>query len=339
MTALPFGHPDSELPHGDGVAQAAQRLAPFIAPSPCYPAFTLSARIGFEVWLKVEALNPIGCFKLRGALNSLLVQRERGTVSGAVTSSTGNHGQGVAYAAKLLGLPAHVFVPEHSNPTKLERIQRLGATLHVGGSDIDDAKARARQFAAERGLGFVDDGEDLEMMNGAGTVGLELAQQARDLDCLFVPMGSGTLVAGVAAAVKSRSPKVELISVQPTGAPAMTHSFEQRRPIEHAIDTIADGLVCRVPAERALDAILRWVDRALLVSDDLILSAMHTLIETEHVLVEPSGAAALAGSWLERSRLASKRVGVVLTGSNLAPDVLSRALSAPLLGRRGSGAA
>ena len=324
-----------EIPTEAGIVRAHARLRDHLQPTPCYESPGLSRLLGFPAILKVETINPIGCFKLRGALNSLLAARETATIKGACTSSTGNHGQGVALAANYLGLPAHIFVPKGANPAKMESIRRLGGHLHVVGRDIDEAKAEAVRHARSNGLTFVDDGEDLEMMHGAGTVGLELVQRFPDVASVFVPMGSGTLAAGVAAAVKTKNPKSTVTTVQSDGSPAMTRSFHERRAVEHPIDTIADGLVCRVPARRALDAILHWIDDAVLVPDRLLLAAMHTLLDAEHLLLEPSGAAALAGAWTQRADLQGKRVALILTGSNLAPGALETALQAPRLAEEG----
>jgi threonine dehydratase len=184
----------------------------------------------------------------------------------------------------------------------------------------------------------VDDGESLDVMEGAGTVGLEVAQRLPGVDVLFVPMGSGTLAVGCAVALKGVQPSARVVAVQSSGAPAMTESFHARRAVERPIDSVADGLVCRVPAHLALEGLWTWVDDAVTVSDTTLLGALRALVEHGHVLVEPAGAAGLAAAWIRRHELRDRRVVLVLTGANGTLPVLTAALSAPPLLDPGAGA-
>ena len=168
-------------------------------------------------------------------------------------------------------------------------------------------------------------------MEGAGTVGLEAAERLPDIDVLFVPMGSGTLATGCAAALKGVQPRARVVAVQSSGSPAMVESFHAHRPMERAIDSLADGLVCRVPARLALEGLWTWVDDAVTVSDAALLQALRALVEHAHLLVEPAGAAGLAAAWARRSDLAGQRVVLVLTGANVTMPVLAEALSRPPL--------
>jgi threonine dehydratase len=294
------------------VARAAERLAPYANPTPLVRSLLLSRDLGCELWVKNETVSPVASFKWRGALNDVL--REPADV---VTSSTGNHGQGVAWAARVAGVAAHVFLPHGANPVKRAKIELLGATIHDIGDDLDDAKERAMAFAREQGLRFIDDGDNAGVIEGAGTVGLEIAQQLRS-DLVFVPMGSGSLAAGVGMAM----PGTRVVAVQSSGSPAMVESFHARRAIERPIDTIADGLVCRVPAQLALDALLEHVDDAILVSDGELLAAARAMILGAHLLVEPSGAAGLAAALREEVR--GKTVVVIATGANITAEVFAR---------------
>lgn len=319
-----------QLPSLDGIRNALELIRPHQAETPLVRSAILSRALDADVWLKNETVSRVASFKLRGALAALLRARGRGE-RGAVTSSTGNHGQGVACAAELLGGAASVFLPEVANPVKVAMIRSFGGRVHHVGHDLDAAKEHAKAHAAERGETFVDDGESLDLMEGAGTVGLEIGAALREIDCVLVPMGSGTLAAGCAAAIKGIAPKTRVIAVQAKGSPAMVHSFHARRAIERPIDTVADGLVCRVPAELALKALWARLDDAMLASDEDLLRAVHTLAESAHVLVEPSGAAALAAAWARRHELRGQRVVLVLTGANVTMPVLQRALAAPTL--------
>ncbi len=319
------------LPTLAGIRDAAAAIGRHLAPTPLVRCQPLSRALRAEVWLKNETVTPIGSFKLRGALNALLRARAAGEASAAVTSSTGNHGQGVAYAASLLRLAADVFLPHPANPLKKAMIEVLGGTVHEVGRDIDEAKDRAKDHAAASGRLFVDDGDSLDMMEGAGTVALEVAQALDGVDALMVPMGGGNLVGGSGAAMRALAPESRVIAIQAKGAPAMVESFHARRPLEREIDPLADGLVCRVPANLALEAMWAFVDDAWLTSDEDLLGAVHALAECAHVLVEPAGAAALAGTWTRRRAWRGKRIVLVLTGANITTDLLERALATPPL--------
>ena len=319
-----------ELPSLPGIRDALQRIRPRIPETPLVRSELLSRLFAADVWIKNETVSPIACFKLRGALTEILRAQGRGPVSSVVTSSTGNHGQGVAYAARLLGVPAHIFLPVGANPIKRSAIEAMDGTIHERGTDIDAAKELARAFAAGHGHCFVDDGESLGVMEGAGTVGLEVVQALEAIDLLIVPMGSGSLAGGCAAALKGLQPKARVLAVQAKGSPAMVESFLARLAISRPVETLADGLVCREPATLALAALGKFVDEAMLVTDEELLVAVHAIAALAHVLVEPSGAAAFAAAWQRRAALKEKRIVLVLTGANITSEILARAVSTPL---------
>lgn len=318
-------------PTFEGVQQAEQRLRPHVPVTPLYRSEILSRAFDAEVWLKVETTTPIASFKLRGALNHLLAAQSRRSISSAVTSSTGNHGQGVAYAARLLGLKADIFLPDGCPQVKQTMIRLFGATLHVGGIDIDDAKERARRFCAERGGEFVDDGESATLIEGAGTLGAEIGAALAEVDWVFTPMGSGSLASGTAIGLKGRQPRARAVAVQSEGSPAMVESFRAKRAVERPVNSLAESIVCRVPATTALTALLRHVDDTVLVSDRDLLAALHTLLAWGHVLVEPGAAAGLAGAWKRRKDLRGQRIVLVLSGANVDAAMISRALGTPPL--------
>jgi threonine dehydratase len=310
------------LPTLDGICEAHRLLPECVKNTPLVRSEALSLLFKAEVWIKNETLSPIASFKTRGALADLIRCNRQKRISGAVTSSSGNHGQGVAYAARWHGVPAHIFLPEKPNPFKRRRIEMLGAAIHECGDDIDDAKQAARSFARRSDYLLVDDGESLNVMEGAGTVGLEIAQALKNIDGVFIPMGSGSLASGSAAAIKSLQGRAKVIAVQSDGSPAMAHSFRARRAIPHSINTIADGLVCRQPSLLALKGLLAFVDEAGLVSDEELVEGVSVLGQVGHILVEPSGAAGFAGAWKRRQELAGKRIVLVLTGAGAASDSL-----------------
>jgi len=298
------------------VAAAAERLRPYAQPTPLVRALMLSWDRNCDLWIKNETVSPIASFKWRGALNALL----REPASAVVTSSTGNHGQGVAWAARVVGVPAHIFLPLGANPTKRRKIELLGATIHDVGHDLDAAKEIAIDFARDEGFAFIDDGESEGVIEGAGTVGLEI--DLPHVDVVYVPMGSGSLASGVAIAVKEKHPNARVIAVQSAGSPAMTESYHARRAVERDVDTVADGLVCRVPAKLALELLLQHVDDAIAISDDEIVAAARKMVLDAQILVEPAGAAALAAAM--RYDVRGKSVVVIATGANITRELFGR---------------
>lgn len=321
---------EPERPDLEDIHQAAKVIRPSLPITPLLRSELISDALDAEVWLKYETVTPIASFKIRGALNAVAYARDKG-ITGVVASSTGNHGQGVAYAARLTGLDADVFLPCPANRVKARMIEAFGGTVHEVGEDFDVAKAASKDFAQDHGLMFIDDGEDVHVMAGAGTVGLEVVSSLTAVDCVIIPLGGGNLTAGCSIAIKALQPTATVVSVQAKGSPAVTESFHAHAVIERSIDTLADGLVTRVPPLLALGVLWDLLDDAWLVNDDELLACVHTLLESAHVLVEPAGAAALAGAWQHRSSLRGKRIVLILTGANISGDLLRRALAAPPL--------
>ena len=320
-----------DLPTLAGIEDALERIRPYLAETPLIRSELLSRALAGDVWLKVDTMSPIASFKLRGALTDILRALERSPLERVITSSTGNHGQGVAYAANLLGLKADVFLPAGANPVKAASVRAFGAELHLVGRDNTAAKSAAKALAASTGGHFVDDGESLDLMEGAGTLGVEIAHSLEDVHCLMVPVGDAPLVTGSGTALKVLQPSVRVIGVQAEGAAALADSYHTGKQVEREVNTLADGLASRFPADRAFAGIRSVADEVLTVSDGQLLSALHTLAECGHVLVEPAGAASLAGAWSIRDQLKDRRVVLILSGANVTMDVLRSALDAPAL--------
>ncbi|MEM7294985.1 MAG: pyridoxal-phosphate dependent enzyme, partial [Pseudomonadota bacterium] len=292
----------------------------------------LSAALDADVWLKNETVTPIASFKIRGALNVALHAKSQG-INTLVTSSTGNHGQGVAYAARAMGMRAEIFLPNPANPVKAKMIAAFGGTLHEVGDTFEECKLQAKAYAAELEYTFVDDGEDIHVMEGAGTAGLECARQLDNIDYMIIPMGGGNLSAGCATAIKGVMPDCQVIAVQALGAPAMSDSFHAGERIERPVETLAEGLVTGTPPKLSTKVLWELLDDAWLVDDESLLAGVHTLAEAGHVLVEPAGAAALSGAWQHREKLAGKRVVLLLSGANVSAELLIRAFATePLWG-------
>ena len=201
---------EQSQPDIDGIVQAVETIRPYLAPTPLLRSELLSARLDADVWLKFETATPIASFKIRGALNAA-IHAQRSGAQAVVTSSTGNHGQGVAYASRLLGMRAEIFLPQPANPVKAEMIKAFGGNLHEIGEDFDIAKTAALEYASEHDLKFINDGEAIDVMEGAGTIGYEIANQLSDIDLVLIPLGGGNLSSGCATALKALQPGVKVV--------------------------------------------------------------------------------------------------------------------------------
>jgi threonine dehydratase len=281
-----------------------------------------------HVYLKLESELPTGSFKVRGALYALGMEMQRRKVREVVASSTGNHGAAVAYAAKLLGIKARVFLPEQSNPVKRANIARLGAEIVENGSaDLAAAFEQASKYARETGAYFLNDATDPDLPAGPGTIACEILEQAPDVDAIYVPMGDTALIRGVASAAKQLSSKVKIIGVQSERAPSYFLSWTEGRAIEtETCDTIADGLATRTPVSENVAAIRELVDEVVLVSEGEMLGAIGRLLMAEHVVAEPAGAAASA-AFLKSPQGDGRTVVLLVTGANLSAETLKRVVN------------
>ena len=286
------------------------------APSLCSPER--------EVYLKLETGLPTGTFKVRGALHSLSVNVARRAIREVIAASTGNHGAAVAYAAQLLKLPARIFVPANPNPVKAGRIRDLGAALVESGPDLSAAIDAAQIYASRTGAFFLHDASDPDVPDGTATIGVEIVEQLPEVEIVFVPMGDTALIRGLAAAAKRLKPSIVIVGVVAQQAPAYFESWRTGAVVEtDTADTIADGLAVRRPLAPNVDAIRSLVDDVERVSERELLAAIGLLEARERVVAEPAGAAATAALLKRRDR---QRVAVALvTGRNIAPDVLERA--------------
>lgn len=303
-----------------GIERALRVVRALAPPTPLVRSPILSSELGCELWIKNEAVSPVASFKWRGALNALT--HEAAGAPEVVTASTGNHGQGVAWAAATMHVASRVFLPASAPALKRAKIELFGARIELVDGDLE----AARSAAMATGSRFIDDGGSVAVIEGAATVGLEIAEQLPDVDFVFVPMGSGSLAGGVALAMKARRPQAQVIAVQSSAGPAMTESFLAGHAVERPSLTLAEGLRCAVPEPLALSTILDHLDEAVLVSDADALDGVRAFVEKAQLLVEPSAAVGLPAAFKRRESLAGKRVVLVVTGANVMPDVLSRAL-------------
>ena len=281
----------------------------------------LSERARADVHLKLEGELPTGSFKVRGAYYALWTHARESEVSEVVAASTGNHGAAVAWAARELGVSARVFVPVGANAVKVARIQSLGARLTETGADIEDARRAAEAYASQAHALLLDDATDAHVPIGAGTIGLELVEQLRELGTVYVPVGDSALIRGVAAAVKAQRPHVRVVGVQAAGAPSYYRSWKSGRVVTtETADTIADGLATTRPTEANVIAVLELVDEMVLVTEQEMRDAMSLLLASDDVVAEPSAAASVA-ALLQATGAHSRPVVALITGRNVAPEL------------------
>jgi threonine dehydratase len=281
------------------------------------------------VYLKLESEGPTGSFKVRGAYHAIDVQQKQmnGKLPGVVTSSTGNHGAAVAYAALRLHIPSRVYLPENPNPAKKARIADFGAEIVEVGKFLEETRRHAAKFAEESGWYNIVDGSDPEMLPGTATIACEILDKLTRADMIFVPVGDSTLIRGMAFAAKQLRPEIKIVGVQAENAPAYAYSFAKGQAIStENSDTIADGLAVRETTEENVREIAALVDEFVLVSEREMLGAMRHLMVQEHVIAEPAGAATTAAFLKNEARYANKMAVLVVTGSNATEELLLRAL-------------
>ena len=302
----------------DALIEAARLVYRHLPPTPQYAWPLLAKRVGAEVWVKHENHTPIGAFKVRGGVVFAdRLRRERPDAAGIVSATRGNHGQSLAFAARATGLRATICVPFGNSVEKNAAMRALGAELVEHGDDFDAAKERAQDLAKERGLYMVPS-YHATLVLGVATYARELYEAVSDLDTVYCPIGLGSGISGLVLVRDLMGLKTKVVGVVSTGAPTYALSYRAKRPVPtNSAKTFADGVAVRIPDERALDLMLKGVERMVEVTDEEIGAAMRALYEDTHNLAEGAGAAALAGLMQERDRQRGKKVAVVLSGGNI----------------------
>jgi threonine dehydratase len=299
------------------IQAARQVIDPVFLDTPLYRCEALEPELGCTVSIKLETANPVGSFKARGTE----VIASRLAVDGSpavVCASAGNLGLALAWSGRGRGLDVTVVASRFATAVKLDRIRALGARLDLVDGDHELARERAAAIARDEGIRLVEDSLDIETCEGAGTVGLELLGGAPSFDTVLIALGGGALATGVGQVLKTFAPDVEVICVQPRGAPAMTRSWHQRRVVTtDSADTIADGVAGRRPIPAVLDDLLLLADDAVLVPDAAIVTGMRMLLEHAGLVVEPSAALGIAAILEDRDRFAGRHVVTIVCGRNV----------------------
>jgi threonine dehydratase len=316
-----------QIPTLADVLEARLRILPYLRPTPLFRYPAIDEILAAEVFIKHENHQPVGAFKVRGGVNliSHLTAAERS--AGVIAASTGNHGQSVAYAARLFGVPATICVPEQANPVKVDSMRGLGAEVVFHGRDFDDAREFCERLAVERGCRYVNSGNEPLLIAGVGTETLEILAERPRTEVIIVPVGGGSGAAGACIVAKSVNPQIRVIGVQSRAAPAAFRSWRERRLVTDSTATFAEGLATRTAFELPQQILWRWLDDFVLVSDDEIRAAQALLIETTRNLVEAAGAASMAAALGLREQVRGRRLALIMSGGNVSPAQL-RALVA-----------
>jgi threonine dehydratase len=309
------------------IEAAAHIVYASMAPTPQYNWPLLSGQLGTQVWVKHENHTPVGAFKIRGGLVYFHhLSRSERKPTGVISATRGNHGQSVGFAARSKGIAATIVVPHGNSLEKNAAMRALGVELIEHGDDFQAAREYAGSLALERSLHMVPSYHP-HLVAGVATYSLELLRAAPDLDIVYVPIGLGSGICGMIAARDALGLKAEVVGVVSAQAPAYAQSFAAKRLIECPATTrIADGMACRVPDPEALEMIQRGVDRVVQVTDQEVEAAMRLLFECTHNAAEGSGAAATAAAYQERSRIAGRKVAVIMSGGNVDREVFARVL-------------
>jgi threonine dehydratase len=307
------------------VHEAEARIRLYIRETPLDYSLALSHMTGADVFLKLENLQHTGSFKVRGALNKLLALTSEQRAPGVVAASSGNHGAALAFGLRTLGAQGIVFAPEHASPTKVDAIRRYGADVQFHGTDGVVTEIYARQYAEERGMTYISPYNDPQVIVGQGTIGVELARQQADIDAVFVSIGGGGLISGIAGYLKtSAAMRPTIIGCSPANDAAMIASIRAGAIIEApALPTISDGTAGGLePGAITFDLCRALVDDYVLVTEEEIRSAMRLFMETSHMLLEGAAGVALAAFLKQQQAFVGKRVVIVICGANISLDVL-----------------
>jgi len=314
------------------IQAARARIGEAIYFSPCQLSSDLSELTGLPLHLKLENLQRTGSFKERGALNKLLTLSHAEREHGVITASAGNHAQGVAFHAAALGIRAQIVMPLATPQIKVAATRGFGADVVLHGSNYDEACEEALRRCVEEGRTFIHPFDDAEIINGQGTIGLELLEQVPDLEAVVIPIGGGGLISGVACALKETNPRIRVIGVEPEKLPSMLRAREAGAPVTlNAEATIADGIAVRRAGDLTLPLVSRYVDEIVTVDDEEIASAILMLLEHEKTLAEGAGAAALAALLQSKTNLRQRRTVVLVSGGNIDVTLLAKIIERGLV--------
>jgi threonine dehydratase len=315
------------LPTFRDVLAARARIAPYLRPTPLFSYPALDELIGATVYVKHENCQPVGAFKVRGGVNlvsqTTAAERQRGLIA----ASTGNHGQSIAYAGRLFGVPVRIVVPEGANPGKVAAMQGMGADVVFHGSDFEQAVEHCETLARQHGYRYVHAANEPALIAGVGTHTLEVLLQAPEVEVVIVPLGMGSGAAGACIAAHGVDPAIRVVAVQSQASPAGYESWKKRALVTASNRTFAEGIATGSAAELTQRVIREHLHDFVLVSDDDIRQAMVWMIERAHTLAEGAGAAPLAAAYRLRNDLRGRKVALICSGGNCSLEHLRQALA------------
>ena len=317
--------PTKTRPTLDDIKTAAERIKGSVIRTPMMKSYTLSEIVDAEVWLKFENLQFTAAYKERGALNKLLQLTDAERARGVVAASAGNHAQAVAYHGRRLGIPVTIVMPISTPMIKVTQTEGHGANVVLHGERFDDAYAHARELEAKHGYIFVHPFDDVAVMSGAGTVALEMLEDAPDLDMLVIPIGGGGLISGVATVAKALKPTIQVVGVEAELYPSMKNVVENGHGAIGG-DTLAEGIAVKEPGQLTRAIIADLVDRIDLVAERDIEHAVAMLVNIEKTVVEGAGAAGLAAILAQPERFRGRKIGTTLCGGNIDTHLLANVL-------------
>ncbi|MBI3653933.1 MAG: threonine/serine dehydratase [Acidobacteria bacterium] len=315
-----------KIPTLQDVLLARRQIRPYLSPTPMHSYPAINELIGTPVFIKHENYQPICAFKVRGGVNLISQMSDAEKSRGVISASTGNHGQSIAYAARLFGVAARIVVPENANPGKVASMRGLGAEVIFHGEKFDDARLHCEALAKEHGYRYIHSGDEPLLVAGVATYALEMLEAQPDLAIIIVPVGGGSGVSGTCIAAKAINPAIKVIGVQAAAAPAAYESWRQKQIIEAPNRTFAEGLATAVGFNFPQQIMQQMLDDFVLVSDGEIMQAMVWMIERAHTLAEGAGASSLAAAFKLRDELAGKKIAIVCSGGNTSLEHLNLAL-------------
>lgn len=319
-------------PNISDIKKAQENLKDVLNPTKLIYSNIFSNEFENEIYLKPENLQKTGAFKIRGAYNTIKNLSKEDRKNGLICSSAGNHAQGVAYAAKELGVKATIVMPKFTPFIKVEGTKQLGANVVLSGKVYDEAYEKAKELQKEHDYVFVHPFENSDVIAGQGTIGLEIHEELSDVDYVIVPIGGGGLISGIAIALKEMNPNIKVIGVEPTGACAMKMSLENKGlTYLKSVDTIADGVAVRKPGKLTYSIIKDYVDEIVTVDDFELMDALIVLIEKHKLIAEPSGALSIAA--VKKLNVKDKKIVSVISGGNIDLVTISSMINKGLVSR------
>lgn len=316
---------DLSAPSFPDVLRARQVIHRYLPRTPLFRYPSLDHLLQARAYVKHENYQPIGAFKVRGGIYLMSKLAADGT-RGVITASTGNHGQSIAYAARLFGVPATIVVPERANPIKVEAMRSYGADIRVQGKDFDDCRSYCERVSQEENVRYISSGDEPALVAGVATQTLEILEEQPDVEAIFVPVGGGSGAAGACVVTKTLNPRIRVIGVQSAAAPAAYLTWKNQHLTEAPMGTFAEGLATRRAFMLTQQIMWEGLHDFVLVDDAELRVGVRLYLEKAKTLAEPAGAAALAAALKQRDQYRDKPIALILSGGNISAEHLRQCL-------------